>query len=119
LASLSSLPSGEERSNALRGVVTSVATKDPGAAISLMDRYPADVNDRVVQQFIWHSFGSDPSTAAGQIARIADQGDRDRMYRRAIGSWIERDPASAQAWMNSNPLPENVQNDLNRRLSGQ
>ncbi len=119
LSSYTSLPAGEERSNALRGVISSVATEDPVAAVSLMDRYPADVNDQVVQQFIWHSFGNDPALAAGQIDRIADQGQRDRMYRRAIGSWIDRDPASAQTWLNANPLPENVQNDLNRRLSGQ
>lgn len=119
MSSLASLPQGEERSNALRGVVNSVASKDPQAAVSVMDRFPADVTDRVVQTFIWNSFGNDPSIAVNQIARIADQGRRNEMYRRAVGRWIENDAASATAWLQSNPLPENVQQELNRRLSRQ
>jgi hypothetical protein len=113
LASFASLPAGEERSNALRGVITSVAVDDPKAAVSMLDRYPNDVNDRVVQSVVWHSFGSDPDMAANQISRIADEGQRNQMYRRAIGAWLERDPTAAQAWMKRNPLPEEVQKELN------
>lgn len=115
VTSMSALPAGEARTNALRGVVSSVAAEDPRAAVSMMDRFPNDVNDRVVQNFVWHSFGSDPSLAASQISRIADPGDRDRMYERALGSWIRRDPDTAQAWIQSNPLPEAVQANLLRR----
>ena len=50
-----------------------VATEDPKAAVTLMDRYPTDVTDRVVQNFVWHSFGTDPAVAATQIARIGDR----------------------------------------------
>lgn len=114
VTSMSALPVGEARSNALRGVVSSVAAEDPKAAVSMMDRFPNDVTDRVVQNFIWHSFGSDPSLAASQIARIGDARDRDRMYERALGSWIRRDPANAQAWIQSNPVPESVQAKLLR-----
>jgi hypothetical protein len=114
LGSLGTLPAGEVRSDALRGVISSVATEDPKAAVSLMDRYSADVDDRVVQNFIWHSFGTDPATAAGQISRITDEGQRDRMYRRMLEAWKERDATNAQAWINSNPLPEAVRNALNR-----
>lgn len=119
LSSFNSLPAGEDRTNALRGVITSVASENPKAAISLLDRYPNDVNDQVVRNVIWHSLGSDPSLAASQISRISDEGQRNQMYRRAIGNWLEQDPTSAQAWIRSNPLPEAVQNDLNRRQSGQ
>ncbi|MEX1049828.1 MAG: hypothetical protein WED15_09885 [Akkermansiaceae bacterium] len=115
LNSFSALPAGEIRSNALRGVVSSMAAENPKAAVSMMDQYPNDVNDRVVQNFIWQSFGSDPSTAAGQIARIADVGQRDRMYQRTLAAWIDRDPATAQAWIQSNALPEAVRADLLRR----
>jgi hypothetical protein len=108
LASLSALPAGGVRSNALRGVITRVAVEDPKAAVSLMDQYSNDVNDRVVQNFIWHSFGTDPATAAGQIARISDENQRNRMYRRTLEAWNERDPTSAQSWMQTNPLPESV-----------
>jgi hypothetical protein len=84
MTSLAALPTGENRTNALRGIVNSVASNNPKEAVSLMDRYPTDVNDRVVQNFIWHSFGNDPSAAVNQIARITDEGDRNRMYGRTI-----------------------------------
>lgn len=119
LSSYAALPAGENRSNALRGLVASIAVENPKAAVSMLDQHPNDVTDKVVQSVIWHSFGSDPSIAASQIARITDEGQRNQMYRRAIGSWQERDPASAQAWMNSNPLPESVQKDLKRQQGGQ
>ncbi len=118
LASFTALPTGDARSSALRGIVSATAVKDPQEAFSLMDRYPADVTDRVVQNAIWHSFGKDPAAAASQIARIADQGDRDRTYRRTLSYWLDRDPASAQAWINSNPLPDTVRQGLDRRASG-
>jgi hypothetical protein len=118
LASFTALPAGDARSNALRGIVSATATKDPREAFSLLDRYPTDVTDRVVQNAIWHSIGQDPATAASQIGRIADQGDRDRTYRRTLSYWMDRDPASAQAWINNNPLPDSVRQELDRRASG-
>lgn len=119
LASFNTLPSGEVRSNALRGVVSSVAVADPKAAVSLMDSYPNDVNDRVVQNFIWHSYGTDPAMAASQIGRIGDEQQRDRMYRRMLDNWIERDAATAQAWIQTNPLPQAVRDRLAQRQTEQ
>ncbi len=112
LSSLAALPSGENRSNALRGVVSSVAGTDPKAALSMMDRFPNDVNDQVLRNFIWHSFGTDPSVAVNQIARITDVEQRDRMYNRTISTWLERDAAAATAWIQVNPLPPAVQEGL-------
>ncbi len=105
MSSISSLANGEDRSNALRGVISNVAITDPNAALSMMNRFPNDVTDRVVQQFVWHSFGNDPSLAINQIARIADEGERNQMYSRTMGSWMDRDAAAASAWMRTNPLP--------------
>lgn len=101
--SFNTLPAGEARSNALRGMITSAAVQDPKAAFSLMDRYPADVNDRLVQNFVWHSFGNDPATAVAAIARIGDEKQRDQMYRRTLDAWQKEDPASAEAWLRKNP----------------
>jgi hypothetical protein len=119
LSSLNTLPAGDTRSNALRGVVSSVAVADPKAAVTLMDQYANDVTDRVVQNFVWHSYGTDPALAASQIARIGDEGRRDEMYRRMLDNWIERDAASAQAWIASNPLPQSVRDRIARRQSEQ
>ena len=117
LSSFSALPAGNARSNALRGVISSVAVADPKAAVSLMNRYPNDVNDRVVQTAIWHSFGSDPATAAAQIARIGDAQQRDQMYRRTLDAWFDRDPATAQAWIQTNAIPDSVRARLAQRRS--
>ena len=119
MTSLATLPAGEIRSDALRGVVSSAAMQDPAKALSIMDRFPADVSDDVVRNFIWHSFGNDPALAATQIARIQDAGYRERMYLRAVGRWIERDAAAAGAWMQGNALPPSVQEQLQRQLHAQ
>ncbi len=116
MSSLSSLTNSDARSNALRGIVTSIATENPMNAVALMNRYPADVNDRVVQTFVWHSMGTDPSTAVNQIARIGNEGERNQMYRRVVGRWIQRDAAAAGTWLGSNSLPDNVRQDLMRQL---
>jgi hypothetical protein len=119
LASMASLPAGENRSNALRGLVTSVAVRDPQAAVAMLDRYPSDVDDRVVRNVVWHSFGSDPNLAMNQIARIADQGDRERMYARSLEAWMDRDATAANAWLQRNTVPDSVIQRLNRRQNQQ
>ena len=106
--SFNTLPSGDARSNALRGMITSAAVQNPKAAVSLMDRYPNDVNDRVVQNFVWHSFGNDPATAVTAIARIGDEKQRDQMYRRTLDAWKREDPASAEAWLSKNSTSSGV-----------
>ena len=119
LNSFRALPAGDTRSNALRGVISSVAAADPKAAVSLLNRYPNDVNDRVVQSVVWHSFGTDPATAATQIARIGDEQQREQMYRRTLDVWFERDPASAQAWIQVNQIPDSVRARIAKRQSAQ
>ncbi len=117
MASFAAMPAGENRTNALRGMVSSTASEDPKAAVSLMNSYPNDVTDRVVQNFVWHSMESDPALAATQIARIADPEQRDQTYRRTLDNWLERDPAAATAWLQSNPMPPAVQKHLDARLN--
>jgi hypothetical protein len=119
VASFTSLPAGENRSNALRGLVASVAGKDPAAAVGLMDRYPGDVTDRVVQNMIWHSFDNDPALAASQISRIKDEQDREQMYRRSLSAWSDEDSAAALGWMQSNPVPDHVKQQVLRRQAAQ
>ena len=109
---LSSLPSGEIRSDALRGVVRHFALNNPSEAIALMDQYPNEVNDSTVRSFVWHTFDNDPATALGEVSRIGDEGRRNEMYRRALGAWLRRDAAAADAWLNTNPMPESVTRSL-------
>jgi hypothetical protein len=114
MVSLESLPKGDDRSNALRGILNSIAENDPAKAVSIMDRYPSDLNDRVVEDFVWNSYRSNPAIAVAQIARMSDAGWRDQMYRRTLSRWLERDAAAANAWMQSNPVPQTVMERLQR-----
>ncbi len=114
-ASFASLPQGDARTRALRGLVTIEARTDPQAAAKLMNSHPADVDDRMVYHFIWNSFDKAPGVAAGQIALIGDADSRNRMYQRALGSWLEDDQAAAQRWISSANLPESVLKSLAKR----
>ena len=117
LSSFNSLPAGEERSNALRGMVNSLTNQDPKAGEALMNQYPNDVNDNVVQQFVWNSQNADPALAVNNISRIGDENQRNQMYRRMLGRWIRRDAAGAQAWIQNNPLPNDVQQRAYQQLN--
>ena len=114
-ASFALLPQGDARTRALRGLVTVEARTDPQSAAKLMNSHPADVDDRMVYHFIWNSFDKAPGVAAGQIALIEDADGRNRMYQRALGSWLEDDQAAAQRWIDSANLPEQVLNSLAKR----
>jgi len=116
IASMQTLPAGDLRSNALRGIVSSAALQNPRAAVTLLDTYAGDVNDRVIQSAAWSSFRQDPSVSAELISRYSDPRTQNRMYRRTLSVWLDRDPEAARNWINSNPLPERVLQDLAERL---
>ena len=112
LASFRQLPEGDARSRALRGLVTIEARNDPQAAANLMDTYPADVDDRMVYHFLWSSFDKAPAVALSQATKISDENRRNRMYQHTLSSWLEKDQAAAQRWINSANLPESVLKSL-------
>jgi len=60
LDSIAALPAGPNRSNALSGVVGTLAKTDPAAALSLIDRFPNDVTEPVMKNFLWNSLQSAP-----------------------------------------------------------
>jgi hypothetical protein len=115
LSAFTQLPQGQARTRALRGLVTVEARENPEAAAKMMNSYPADVDDRMVYHFIWNSFDKAPNVAAGQIALIGNEENRNRMYQRALGSWLRDDQTAAQNWINSANLPESVLSSLAKR----
>ena len=118
LDSLAALPAGEGRSNALGGVVGTLATTDPQAALALIERFPGDVTEPVMKSFLWNSLETDPELAVSQITRIEDQGRRDWWYGRTLESWLDRDSTAAKAWIQKNPLPQPVLDQLAPKLGG-
>jgi hypothetical protein len=110
------LPAGDIRTNALRGVANSMAMQDPRAAADFLDANAADANDRVYQQFIWHSFGEAPDIAANYIGKITNPREQEQMYGRMLDGWLRRDFNAASTWINGNALPENVQQRVQSRM---
>ncbi|QJE97832.1 hypothetical protein [Luteolibacter luteus] len=116
MAYYKTLPSGDVRTNALRGVASSLALENPQAAADFLDQNAAYANDRVYQQFAWSSFGQAPDLAANYIGKITDAREQERMYDRMIGGWMRRDFNAATNWINSTSLPTNVSERLHRRV---
>ncbi len=119
LAYFSKLPAGEVRSNALRGIINATASENPQQAVALMDAHSSDVTNRVVEQFVWHSFRQDPQTAVSSISRLTNNEEQERMYSRTLEWWMERDQQAAINWANNNTLPPKVVERLNRNLKSQ
>lgn len=119
LSYFNKLPAGEIRSNALRGIINATAIENPQKAVALMDSHSGDVNNRVVEQFVWHSFRKDPETAISSISRLSNGEEQERMYSRTLDWWMERDQQAAINWVNSNTLPPKVVERLNRNLEKQ
>lgn len=119
MAFFNKLPAGNDRSNALRGIINATAIDNPQKAVSLMDAHSGDVNNRVVEQFVWHSFRQDPQTAVSNISRLTNAEEQERMYSRTLDWWMERDQQAAVNWVNSNTLPPKVVERLNRNLQKQ
>jgi len=110
------LPAGDVRTNALRGVATSMAMEDPRAAADFIDANAAYANDRVYQQFAWTSFGEAPDLAVSYIGKISDPREQERMYDRMFRGWLRRDPGAATNFANTNSLPEGVQQRVQRQI---
>jgi hypothetical protein len=113
--SISNLPAGDSRSNALSGVIDTLAKDDPAAAMSMLERFSGDVTEPVLGKFLWYSADSAPELAVSQISRIEDPARRDWWYGRTLGSWLDRDAAAANAWIKANPLPQPVLDQLANR----
>jgi hypothetical protein len=117
MSAYQALPPGEMRVSAFRGLMQNATNQDPAAGVALMDKYPNDVGTRAVQQFVWSSFDKDPALATSQIQRITDTGEQERLYRRTLDAWLDRDSAAAEAWIANNTLPPSVSERLARRRS--
>jgi hypothetical protein len=117
VAHFESMPSGELRTNALRGLANRMAMEDPGEAANFLDSHASDADDNTYQQFVWHSMRDDPALAANYIARIGDDRQRDRMYRRMLEGWMWRDLDGASQWIGSAQLPEDVARHLEGRMN--
>lgn len=110
--SLATLPSGDIRSTAMQGIISSIARTNPYDAALLLVQFPNDVNDHVVETLIERASNVHPSFAMSQFAKIQDESLRDLVSKRTLRQWHEKDPAKARSWIRSNPLPQSVKQEL-------
>lgn len=79
-----------------------------------MNSYPDDIDDSMVQHFIWRSFNDAPEVAVNQIGMMENEGRQNRMYERTLEAWLEEDKPAAQKWINSANLPESVLKSISK-----
>lgn len=116
LAFFKSLPKGEARSDAFRGIISSVASSDPKTAARLIDSNMAESDSGTINSFVWRSFGKEPELALNYVSRLTDANEQERTYSRTLKYWLDRDPSKAQAWIASNNLPPKVVADLQKQM---
>ncbi|MGJ8633850.1 MAG: hypothetical protein ACSHX7_08015 [Luteolibacter sp.] len=113
--SFESLEGRAARSRGLVALVEVQARTDPQAASDLIDKYPQDASERVVERFVRDSFNTAPELAVNQIGKIEDQRRQNEMYNRTLNSWLNRDQAAAERWISSTKLPDRVNQYLEGR----
>ena len=117
LAYFDQLPQGSPRSNAISGLVNSMATSDPREAAAFLESHAADANDGVYRQFAWNASRNDPEIAADMIGRIGDERTRTSTYSVVLAKWVRQDPQAAVEWINRTPsVPDSVIEQVNRQL---
>jgi hypothetical protein len=118
MAKFNELPAGEVRADALRGMVSSVAETDPAGALEMMNRFPEDLTDKSIEDYIKDASKSDPTLALAQVLRIQDEKDRDKVQGKTLGRWMESDPEAAQQWIDANPVSDAVYQRMGKRRKG-
>lgn len=111
------MPAGELRSTAMRGMVTAMAEKSPQEALAFMDSHQRDVNDRVVQQFLWNSFDKEPALSLNNVGRLGNPEQQQRFYNRMLDAWMRRDLSAAENWASTANLPPASRQHFQQRLA--
>lgn len=95
---------------AVEGVIRELASNDPVQASEWMESLAADgVNlDGAIGRFVWTTNSKEPELAASWIGQMSSEKESERYYHRFLGHWQSRDADAANAWMESNELPESV-----------
>lgn len=97
---LNTVPPGEERSELIRTLVTSVARNDPQAALQLLQRQPGSRNQSIVQNLFIDWAGRSPQAAAAAALNFNGTFRNDALNGVAE-SWAGENPQAALSWTDS------------------
>jgi hypothetical protein len=104
---LSSLPNGEERSEAVGFVFAYWLKSHPAEASAWLDaRDPGLALDPAMRAMAQSKREADPLLAIEWARRIHDPGTRERTLVRIGQVWFERDPEATRRWLAVSDLPE-------------
>jgi RNA polymerase sigma factor (sigma-70 family) len=114
--SLASLPPGEFLKSALSVVSRETAVRNPAAAVELIQRYPAGVDDALLKTLAEVSLAAAPEVAMEQIIpQMGDEDARNSAYVSGLARWGEMDAGAARSWRAGHPLPAEVNRKLSQR----
>jgi len=108
---------GKNRSNAMRGIISTLAGKDPKAAADFLDAHPNDADDNVYTRFSWYTFSKNPAIAVNYVGRIKNNSRQVKMYNNMLDIWLSRDKTAALSWIEANQLPGAVLKHIDKRLT--
>ena len=98
------LPAGPARDQAMQTIVSTLADKDPQAALTFLQNLPAGRNR---QSLYWPIFShwtmTDPVAAAERALQIPAGANRDTALQVVGSNWANQDPEAAFAWANTLP----------------
>jgi hypothetical protein len=78
-----------------------------------MNRFPNDLTESTVQNFIYSTYLVRPNLAVDQIGKLQSEVARNQMYSSTLSSWLQQDEVAARNWINSANLAGSVIEELN------
>ena len=110
---LSTLPAGEEKSEAVGFIFAYWLKTHPREAAEWLEAAdPSESLDPAIKAMAHSEMDRDPPTAIEWARRIHDPGTRERALVRIGQSWYRADPAAARRWLSVSGLPKAGQKSI-------
>lgn len=106
---------GTDKIRAARELIGEFAREDSTQASEWLDSLAGnDGYERVAQNFIFSTAGSNPELALSKIPTIESTRAQDRYYERILTNWHRNDAEATVAWMQANNISEAIQQRATR-----
>ena len=110
---LGSLPSGQEKTEAVGFVFAYWLKTEPGKAAAWLEvAEPSEALDPAMRVVAQAKQGKDPVAALQWARRIHDPGPRERTLVKIGQNWIQADPKAARRWLAVSGLPRAAQKSI-------
>ncbi len=93
-----SLPPGYHRTNAVQGLISSLAKRDPMKALAILQEMPSEARGYNFQTVFGTWAQSDAPGAAAKVMDLPKGANRDGAIRSVASNWAQSNPSDAFAW---------------------